>query len=96
MKKSKLEKACGMSFEEWNEKMEENEKKERLKMLRERSGMSQRQFADYFEIPIDTLRNWEQGRRQCPEYLLNLIQYKLTKEKLIKGFDNLMEKLNQE
>lgn len=95
MAESKLKKACEMSTEEWSASIDEGMKKDALKMLRIRSGMSQSQFADYFQIPIDTLQNWEQGRRQCPEYLLNLIQYKLTKEKLIKGFDDLMEKLKQ-
>jgi DNA-binding transcriptional regulator YiaG len=42
--------------------------------------MSQSQFADYFHIPKATLQNWEQGRRECPEYVLKLIEYKLKKE----------------
>lgn len=95
MAESKLKKACEMSMEEWSASIDEGMKKDALKMLRIRSGMSQSQFAEYFQIPIDTLQNWEQGRRQCPEYLLNLIEYKLTKEKLIKGFDDFMKKLKQ-
>lgn len=51
-----------------------------IKDLRTRTGMSQSQFADYFHIPKQTLQNWEQDRRECPEYLLELIEYKLTKE----------------
>jgi DNA-binding transcriptional regulator YiaG len=51
-----------------------------IKELRTRTGMSQSQFADFFHIPKQTLQNWEQGRRECPEYLLKLIEYKLKKE----------------
>ena len=54
-----------------------------IKDLRTASGMSQSKFAEYFGIPLDTLQNWEQGRRQCPEYLLKLIEYKLKKECII-------------
>ena len=54
-----------------------------IKDLRIQSGMSQSQFAEYFGIPLDTLQNWEQGRRKCPDYLLDLIEYKLKNENII-------------
>lgn len=52
-----------------------------FKELREKSGMSRKQFAEYFNIPYRTVQNWELGLRVCPEYLLDLMQYKLEKEK---------------
>jgi transcriptional regulator with XRE-family HTH domain len=36
----------------------------RLKELRERKGLSQPQLAAAAELPLTTLRNWEQGRRE--------------------------------
>jgi hypothetical protein len=42
--------------------------------------MSRQEFAEFFSIPYRTLQNWELGTRECPEYLLKLIEYKLTKE----------------
>ena len=42
--------------------------------------MSRGKFAEYFDIPYRTIQNWELGLRECPEYLLKLMQYKLTKE----------------
>lgn len=61
-----------------------------IKELRAASGMSQSEFAKYFGIPKDSLQNWEQGRRKCPEYLLNLIEYKLNaetkKEEILKEY----------
>ena len=51
-----------------------------FKELREGSGMTRGQFAEYFEIPYRTIQNWELGLRECPEYLLKLMQYKLDAE----------------
>lgn len=54
------------------------------KTLRTMSGMTQQAFAEYFGIPKRSIENWEGGKRQCPEYLLRLMEYKLRKENLIK------------
>ena len=35
-----------------------------VKFLRERFGLSQREFASVLGISVGTLRNWEQGRRK--------------------------------
>lgn len=56
-----------------------------FKELRERSGMTRGQFAEYFEIPYRTVQNWELGLRECPDYLLQLMQYKLVNEGKIKA-----------
>ena len=55
-----------------------------IKELRTQSGMNIKAFAEYFNIPYRTVQNWELGTRECPEYLLELIEYKLKKENLIK------------
>ena len=51
--------------------------------LRQQSGMTQKAFAEYFDIPQRTLENWEGGQRGCPKYLLKLMQYKLKNEGII-------------
>ena len=55
-----------------------------FKELREASGMSRQQFIDYFGIPYRTIQSWELGDRQCPQYLLELMEYKLKNEGIIK------------
>lgn len=45
--------------------------------LRDRSGMNITEFSKYFEIPYRTVQSWLLGDRQCPEYLLKLMHYKL-------------------
>lgn len=56
-----------------------------FKELREQSGMNKAKFAEYFEIPYRTVQNWEAGVNKCPDYLLNLMEYKLTHEGLIQS-----------
>jgi len=34
-----------------------------IRVIRARVGMTQREFSDRIGISVDTLRNWEQGRR---------------------------------
>lgn len=58
-----------------------------IKNLREASGMTQQAFADYFGIPKRSIENWEGEQRKCPEYLLNLMEYKLKIEGIIRAGD---------
>lgn len=60
-----------------------------VKALRKNAGMTQRQFAEYFGVPLATLRKWElpetsAQRRRIPPYLLDLMRYKLQREGKIK------------
>lgn len=56
-----------------------------IKELREASGMTQKAFAEYFGIPKRTIENWEGEKRECPSYLLELMEYKAKKEGIIKN-----------
>lgn len=55
-----------------------------FKELRQQSGMAQKAFSEYFNIPKRTVENWEGGKRECPAYLLELMVYKLKKEGVLK------------
>lgn len=52
-----------------------------FKELFESSGMKLTEFGKYFGIPYQTLQHWVHGERKCPDYLLDLMAYKLEKEK---------------
>ena len=54
-----------------------------IKELRTQTGMTQQAFADYFGISKRTIESWEGKKRKCPEYLLDLIEYKLKNEGII-------------
>lgn len=47
--------------------------------------MTQTAFAEYFKIPKRTVEHWCAETRKCPEYLLELIIYKLVNEHKIKN-----------
>ena len=54
-----------------------------IKELRAMSGMTQKEFAEYFNIPKRTVEDWDRGARKCPEYLIALMEYKLKNESKI-------------
>ena len=54
-----------------------------IRELRTAANMTQKEFADYFRIPFRTLQNWEGGHRNPPDYLVELMEYKLYKEGLM-------------
>lgn len=60
-----------------------SESQKQIILLRNRSGMTRPQFAEYFSIPYRTVQDWELANRKCPEYLLKLMEYKLKHEGLI-------------
>ena len=46
----------------------------KMKVFREETGLTQKEFAEYFGIPIRTVQEWEQGRRKPTEYMLPLMK----------------------
>lgn len=60
--------------------MVEVTKEERIRQLREKSALSQSEFADRVGVPVGTLRNWEQGRRVPPDYVVTLLETIFEKE----------------
>lgn len=65
--------------------MIEKSKKEdtgyKFRMLRIFTGMNRKDFAEWLHIPYRTMTEWERGTRQMPEYLFELIAYKVMNEK---------------
>ncbi|MBE5928710.1 MAG: helix-turn-helix domain-containing protein [Lachnospiraceae bacterium] len=55
----------------------------RIKNLRESTGMNRREFSDHAGIPLRTLEDWEAGRRTPPEYVPRLLAYMLKYEELV-------------
>ena len=57
---------------------------QRIKELRESTGMNRREFCDYFSIPYRTVTEWERDNRHAPEYVIRLLEYYIQMEKLNK------------
>ena len=55
-----------------------------IKELRAASGMTQQAFSEYFGFSRRAVQEWEAGRRECPVYLVSLVEYKLRNEGLLK------------
>lgn len=51
----------------------------RIKSIREKTGMTQSEFAGKYNIPKRTLESWEMGERIPPEYVIELLE-KIEKE----------------
>jgi DNA-binding transcriptional regulator YiaG len=55
-----------------------------FKELRQASGMTQKEFSEYFKIPKRTVENWETEVRICNDYIIELLEYKLRNENIIR------------
>lgn len=65
---------------------------ERIRALRAETGLTRKQFAEHFQIPLRTVEEWEAGRRKPPEYIPRLLKYQIMYEqqfdKQFKGDEN--------
>lgn len=52
--------------------------------MRKAVEMTQKAFSEYLNVPKRTLEDWENDRRRPPVYVVELIEYKLRNEKLLK------------
>jgi DNA-binding transcriptional regulator YiaG len=60
------------------------DKAKKIKELREKTGMSRKEFCDYFDIPYRTVTEWERDTRHAPDYVVRLLEYYIRMEKLLK------------
>ena len=56
---------------------------EKIRKIREQTGLSRKDFSMRIGIPLRTIEDWEAGRRRPPEYIPRLIEYQLKYEELI-------------
>jgi DNA-binding transcriptional regulator YiaG len=56
--------------------------------IRKVTGLSQDKFGAALGIPSSTLRKWEQGARECPPYVVDLIAFRVHNDPLFKGKNN--------
>lgn len=48
-----------------------------IKEIRELTGLNKKDFADKYNIPYRTIQNWEADINKCPEYVLELLEFKV-------------------
>lgn len=59
------------------------ESAEKIRKIREQTGLSRKDFSIHIGIPLRTIEDWEAGRRRPPEYIPRLIEYQLKYEELV-------------
>lgn len=68
-----------------NEKYQKEERKRRMSAMcvaiRNQTNMNRKEFAEWLGIPYRTMQDWERGVSEVPDYVLNLIAYKVENEK---------------
>lgn len=60
-----------------------------IKEIRESTGLSQSKFCDALNIPLHTLQKWERGARSCPEYVVELIAYRVQHDPMFRNDERL-------
>lgn len=72
----------------------DNLKSSEIREIRRKTGLSQAKFSEKYEIPKRSIENWEEGTRSAPQYVLNLLRFRVEKETDVKmkGYD-IMKKI---
>jgi len=63
-----------------------------VKEIRKITKLTQRKFCEKYNIPLSTLRQWEQEQRKPPGYVLELLEFKVRKDiplEVIRERDNI-------
>lgn len=48
-----------------------------IQEIRKSTGLSQSKFCELLHVPPSTLKKWEQGQRECPDYVVELIAFRV-------------------
>ncbi len=67
-----------------------------IKEIRAKTHLSQTQFADYFNIPVNSLRKWERNGATPPPYVVEMVDRILKYEVIIKRQEKKIEQLEKE
>lgn len=54
-----------------------------IRELKERAGMTTAQLSEFSGIPVRTLENWLCGHRKPPDYVVQLLHYKIVAEGIV-------------
>ena len=45
--------------------------------VRKKYNLTQKQLSEVTGIPCRTIQNWERKKRKCPQYIIDLVSFKL-------------------
>ncbi len=58
---------------------------DKIKEIRKMSGLNRRDFCDTYQIPYQTVTDWELGHRNAPEYVVRMLEYYVRMQDLTKS-----------
>ncbi len=53
-----------------------------IKEIRALTGLSQVKFCEKYHIPLNTFARWEQGKREPPDYMMELLEFKVREDNM--------------
>ena len=56
-----------------------------IREIRSGTGLSQTKFCEPLNIPTRTLQKWETGERKCPDYVVELIAYRVQHDPIFRA-----------
>ena len=51
-----------------------------IKEIRSLTDLTQQKFSEKYGIPLPTLRHWERGDRECPQYTLDSLEIRVKQD----------------
>ncbi len=61
---------------------------DKIREIRKMSGLNRRDFCDTYQIPYQTVTDWELGHRNAPEYVVRMLEYYVRMQELTKSKKN--------
>ena len=49
--------------------------KDKIKEIRELTGLNRKEFCEKYQIPYQTVTDWELGHRTAPDYVIRMLEY---------------------
>ena len=68
--------------------MKEESFQNKIKELRESTGLNRKEFCEKFDIPYRTVTEWELGHRNAPPYVLRFLEYYIRMQDMLKNKGN--------
>ncbi len=59
--------------------------KDKIKAIREKTGLNRKEFCEKYQIPYQTVTDWELGHRVAPEYVLRMLEYYVLMQEMTKS-----------
>lgn len=67
-----------------------------IREIRALTGLSQPKFCQKYHIPLNTFTRWEQGKREPPDYVVELLEFRVREDMVGKSmivYKTKMEKI---